>query len=265
MPFKVGEEHIIQRRMLGYTVFRQVVPPSLLADLRRACAPAPEIARQSAVGLRAMRLTGVTRHHLDPKPFQDFFQLPALNEAIQFVLSPSHNTGNPDGMAILIETGDIPITQAWHRDAREEDLLEPDRPAFRQAVYDPIFVNQYNCPLYEDCALWFVPGSHLRPDLPSEVAACKSRILQGDDLSYEEREQRGVQYCKGMPGGVCLAMDAGDFALYHPVAWHLGSVLPYRKRLTLHDHPSSPTTRAWYSQWVAQKAAKRQADTAAKS
>ncbi|MCX5660349.1 MAG: hypothetical protein NTW19_11590 [Planctomycetota bacterium] len=257
MPFTFSEEHIVQRRMLGYTVFRQIIPPALVRDLRRACEPVYDIARKNA-GPRAMRLTGTTRNGLDPRAFTDFVQLPALNDALKKLFTPEHTAGEIEGMAILIETADIPITQAWHRDAREEDLLEERWPEFRRVVYDPNFINQYNCPLYEDHALWFVPGSHLRPDLPSEIAACKSKILVGDHFTEEEREYLGVRYCKEMPGATCLSMDAGDFAIYHPCAWHLGSVLPYRKRATLHNIPIAPEVKAWNAQWHGWQAEKKQ-------
>lgn len=63
-----------------------------------------------------------------------------------------------------------------------------------------------------------------------------------------------MQYFRGMPGATCLAMDAGDFAIYHPVGWHLGSVLTYRKRATIHDVVFSPESRAWFALWNGWKA-----------
>lgn len=258
MAFTFSEQHIVERYTLGYTVFRQIIPASLLRDLRQACERVHELARKS--GPRAMRLTGVARHGLDCKAFQDYAQLPALNDAITRVLGPGRTYGDPDPMAILIETADIPVTQAWHRDAREGELLEEHREEFNRAVSAPVFINQVNCPLYEDAALWYVPGSHLRGDFPEETAACKSTILVGDHFTNEEREQRGVQYCRGMPGAVCLAMDAGDFAMYHPCAWHLGSVLTYRKRATIHDTVYTPEVKAWYSKWSSWKQEKVRRD-----
>jgi hypothetical protein len=248
MPFQFTEQHVIERYTLGYTVFRQIIPASLLRDLRRACEKVPETARKLS-GPRAMRLTGVARHGFDCRAFKDYAELPALRDAIARLLTPGHTYGDADAMAILIETADIPITQSWHRDARVTELLEEHHEEFNRAVLQPAFMNQVNCPLYEDAALWYVPGSHLRPDTPSEIAACTSTILAGDDLTDEEREQRGVQYCRGMPGAVCLTMDAGDFAIYHPCAWHLGSVLTYRKRMTIHDAVYSPESRAWATRW----------------
>jgi len=250
MPFQFSERHVIERYTLGYTVFRQIIPPSLLRDLRKACEKAPALAR-AAAGPRAMRLTGVARHGLDCQAFKDYAELPELNDAITRVLTPAHSRGygNTDQLVILIETTDIPVTQAWHRDGRDYEVPPQHREEYNRAAYLPVFINQINCPLYEDTALWYVPASHIRPDMPSEAAAIKSTILQGDHFTDEEREQLGVQYCKGMPGAVCLAMDAGDFALYHPCGLHLGSVLPYRKRVTIHDTVFSPESKAWYHTW----------------
>jgi hypothetical protein len=259
MAFQFTEQHVIERHTLGYTVFRQIIPPSLLSDLRKACENIAETARKAS-GPRAMRLTGVTRHGFNCRAFKDYAELPPLRDAVTRLLSAEHTFGDAESMAILIETADIPVTQAWHRDAREAEVPEENREEFNRAVLVPTFMNQVNCPLYEDAALWYVPGSHLRSDLPSETAASKSTILMGDDFTNEEREQRGVQYCRGMPGAVCLAMDAGDFALYHPCAWHLGSVLTYRKRVTIHDTVSSPVSRAWAAQWGKWKTEKARRD-----
>lgn len=258
MPFKFSESHIEERHTLGYTVFRRIIPASLLRDLRKACAPVHEIARRG--GPRAMRLTGVARHGLDGQAFKDYRELPALNDAIARVLGKPHEYGETDPMAILIETADIPICQAWHRDAREHELLEERRAEFTRVTRLPTFINQVNAPLYDDPSLWYVPGSHLRGDFPAETAACKSTILVGDHLTDEEREQRGVEYCRAMPGAVCLAMDAGDFAMYHPCAWHLGSVLPYRKRATIHDMVFSPQSREWHAKWNGWKKEKADRD-----
>ena len=37
MPFAFSDHHIDEYRTQGYTVFRQLLPPSLVADLRRVC------------------------------------------------------------------------------------------------------------------------------------------------------------------------------------------------------------------------------------
>jgi hypothetical protein len=99
----------------GFTVFRGVVPASLVADLRRAADVARELARELH-GPRAQRLQPVLAHDLDQRPFRDWLELPALREAIAAVLSPSHSHGTPGGLGLLFEPADQPWGTGWHRD-----------------------------------------------------------------------------------------------------------------------------------------------------
>ena len=46
MAFAFCDRHIDEYRTQGYTVFRQVLPLSLIADLRRVCDEARDLARQ---------------------------------------------------------------------------------------------------------------------------------------------------------------------------------------------------------------------------
>ena len=55
MAFAFCDRHIDEYRTQGYTVFRQVLPLSLIADLRRVCDEARDLARQQR-GLQAQRL-----------------------------------------------------------------------------------------------------------------------------------------------------------------------------------------------------------------
>jgi ectoine hydroxylase-related dioxygenase (phytanoyl-CoA dioxygenase family) len=148
----------------------------------------------------------------------------------------------------LIEPADMPICQAWHRDLRETDAgVEVEE--FRRVQYDPLFFNQVNCPLYEDTCLWYVPGSQSQPDLPEEVQAARTSPMSDLTREYttEEREQLGLAYCRAMPGALCLALHAGDFAVYHPLAWHTGNYLPHKIRATLHDTIRTPEVEQWYA------------------
>ena len=61
----------------------------------------------------------------------------------------------------------------------------------------------------------------------------------------EDRERACLEYCRRMPGAVCLHLDAGDFALYRNTLWHLGNYVPYGKRATLHDVVDTPEFIAW--------------------
>ena len=53
-----------------------------------------------------------------------------------------------------------------------------------------------------------------------------------------------------MSEAVRLCMDAGDFAIYHPNAWHLGNYLPDRRRVTIHDLAPTPELLDWYARWA---------------
>ena len=74
MAFKISEKHIAEFQMRGYTVFKGIVPESLLSDLRNATDVAREIAR-TELGPQAQRLQPVVDYDLDHQPFIDFAEL----------------------------------------------------------------------------------------------------------------------------------------------------------------------------------------------
>ena len=234
MSFQFSDRLTNEFYSQGFTVFRQISPPSLIADLRRVTDEGRAIARAKK-GAQVQRFQPVGVYEIDQKPFQDYAELPALCDAISRVLSPAHVHGNPQIMGVLLEPQDLPYSTAWHRDAR--NLIE-DEDEWHELFYHYDNGNQVNCPLWEDSCTWFVPGSHLRADLEQEKTAFPDfpplpPVLE--NLSHEERERIGLEFCAQMPGAVCLHLNAGDFALYRPYGWHLGNYVPYKKRATLHD------------------------------
>jgi len=246
MAFKFTDSHISDYYMHGYTVFRSILPPALIGDLRKATDQSREIARAQS-GAQVQRLQPVSRFALDQKPFQDFAELPELRNAVSKVLSPRYTYATQAYLGVLLEPAELPWCTMWHRDWRDNNmgmkLAEWD--AVR---YDFNFFNQLNCALYDDDATWVVPGSHLRRDVPAEVARFPNRPLPGPDLegkNYEERERLCLEYCQSLPGAVCLHLNAGDFALYRNSIWHIGNYLPYRKRATLHDVVDTPEYSTW--------------------
>ncbi len=50
-----------------------------------------------------------------------------------------------------------------------------------------------------------------------------------------------------------LVLDAGDYALYRNVMWHLGNYVPYRIRATLHGMIPTPA----YWEWIRWKEAEQ--------
>lgn len=174
---------------------------------------------------------------IDRRPFQDYAELPELREAVTKVAGPQCVYADQSWFGVFIEPLNMPWCTEWHRDAR--GLLNDEE--WDHWTQIPSFGNQVNCPLYEDSCTWYVPGSHLRGDTDAELAALSVRYLGFGDqnlegnLTYEERERICLDYCLAMPGAVRLYLNAGDFAMYRPFGWHIGSYVPYKKRRTLID------------------------------
>lgn len=246
MAFHVTEDYIQGYHTHGYAVFRGILPASLIADLRRETDRGRERARAKN-GPQAQRFQPVAAYDLDPKPFQDFRELPELREAVQRLMTPRHSYGDPGLMGVLIEPAEMPWCTRWHRDWRDNapylDIRE-----WQAVMLDVDYLNQSNCPLYEDHSLWVVPGSHLRGDLPSERDLFPERPIHNPDLgpgTSEERERAALEYVRRMPRAVQVHLDAGDYCLYRNSLWHLGNYVPYCKRATLHDFVDSPAFLAW--------------------
>jgi len=257
MAFAFTDQHIDQYHTQGYTVFRQILPPALLGELRRVAAQARQIARQQR-GAQTQRLQPVGKYpELDQQPFRDYAELAPLNDAIQRTLTARHTHGNPQMLGILLEPGELPWCTQWHRDWRD-NVTGLDLAMWDAHFSDVDYFNQTNCALYDDACTWVVPGSHLRRDLPGEAARFPQRPIPGPALegkSYEEREQLCLEYCRSLPGAVRLHLGAGDFCLYRNTLWHLGNYLPYQQRATLHDAVDTPEFLAWRS--VALEAAQK--------
>lgn len=246
MAFEFTDQHIEDYHTRGYTVFKKILPPSLVADLRKVSERARELARERG-GPQIQRLQPVARFDLDQQPFINYGELPELLDAIHRVLSPNHTHANRNILGILLEPADEPYCTNWHRDWR--DHVNPHiAPIWEEVFLDTNLFNQVNCALYDDGCTWVVPGSHLRRDLPREFAAFPQRPIPGPDLSgmsAEERERACLAYCRNMPGATKLALEAGDFCLYRNSLWHLGNYVPYQRRATLHDIVDTPEFAAW--------------------
>lgn len=245
MSFQFSERHIEEYLILGYTVFRGVLPPNLISDLRRVTEVGREQARQRH-GDQVHRMQPVNDYDLDLRPFENYRDLPALREAIDRLLGPQFVYGDFRWLGVMLEPAVHPYCMAWHRDANE--LLTADE--WEHYTKHPEYGHQVNAPLYEDSCTWFVPASHNRINLPRETkfAASDGRWSAAPDLegkTYEERERICYEYCLSMPGARQLHLNAGDFAIYKPWAWHLGNYLPYRKRATLLDGVFTEKSLDW--------------------
>ena len=68
----------------GYLIFRGIVPPSLLTDLRREAEKARDLAHKRN-GPQTQRIQPLSNYgdELDLKPFYDYTALPELRDAIE--------------------------------------------------------------------------------------------------------------------------------------------------------------------------------------
>jgi hypothetical protein len=251
MAFSFTDRHVEEYRTQGYTVFRGILPPALITDLRRVTDLGRELARTKH-GPQAQRLQPVFSFDLDHQPFRDYLQLPALVDAVHRVLTPRHTAGTTRLLGVLYEPAVEPWCTNWHRDWRHHNNNERLQASWVEHFRDINYFNQVNCALYEDDSTWIVPGSHLRTE---ESAAERERFAtipapgpKLDGLSSAERERTCLEYCQSMPGAVRVYLDAGDYWLYRNTFWHIGSYVPYRKRATLHDVIDTPEFEAWRDQ-----------------
>ena len=248
MSFTFSEQHLTSFYHHGYTVFRGILPSSLVRDLRRVTDQTRQMAWEEH-GPQAQRLQPMERYgdRLDLQPFRDYLDLPELVDAIHQTLSPDHTMGGLHWLGVLNEPKERPHCTSWHRDITVQSPgLDPEE--FRRLDVQPTFFCQINCALYTDTDLWYVAGSAGRPNTPSEAQAAENKP-NTEGLSNEEAERVNYGYCQGMPGASQLLLEAGDFALYRPTGWHIGNYVPYRKRATLHDGVWTPVARQWVTDW----------------
>lgn len=257
MTYKIPEQDIASYRRDGYIVFKRIIPPSLITDLRVQAEKAAAIVRAKDPQAQRIQPVGSYADQLDMKPFQDFAQLPAINDALQQVTTPEHYYGKLDVLGILLEPSKDAWCTSWHRDiSLESSKLSLED--FEELIYDWNTAHQINSPLYDDECTWYVPGSHLRSfDLPGETALIQQPKEIG--VGWPGQKQQGAdaitrelscdKYTRAMPGAVQLRLMAGDFALYRASGWHTGNYVPYKRRATLHDAVFNPRHEIWWRNW----------------
>src|ERR1044072_1213084 len=125
MKFKFSDSLIEGYDLDGYAVLREILPTSLIADLRRATDEGRELVRRvgekdrQPVADQIQRFQPIAKYDIDQKPFQDYAALPELRDAVQRLLSPQHTFGNPRTyLGVFIEPQSIPYCTAWHQDWR---------------------------------------------------------------------------------------------------------------------------------------------------
>jgi hypothetical protein len=249
MAFEFRESMINDYWSQGYVIFRRILPPSLLRDLRREADRARALAWELN-GPQAQRLQPVLAHgeRLDTQPFQDYMELPALCDATERLLGPTSGDTRPRHasarLGLLVEPRERPRHFGWHRDTVVDVPLADQTPQRLKGLYEiwyrPTSGNQLNCAIYPDPCLWYVPGSHARRvDLSQEKQAFCYRTEQNpwDDLpgSDAELEALFLENAYSFPGAVRVYLDPGDMVIYRNIGWHTGIYMTHSPRATLHD------------------------------
>ena len=236
-----AEEHLMEYKKNGYTVFKEIVPLSLISDLRKETDKAREIARKLK-GPQTQRLQPISDYanEINLKSFDDYFNLPEINQLIQKMFTPEFHYKETNRIGVLLEPTDLPYCTFWHRDWRDHMDVEIFDELFKKEwerdIADIGFAAQVNCPLYEDSCTWFVPGSSTRQVSFKEEENVRDNFknLNLGNLNYEEREAKCRRYAESMPKAIQFLLKPGDFAMYQACGWHLGNYVPYKKRATLH-------------------------------
>jgi hypothetical protein len=260
MAFEFCQSMIDEYLTRGYVIFRGIVPPSLLRDLRAQADQARGLAHELR-GPQAQRIQPLYRYsdRIDFKPFQDYLELPELRDAVERLLGAGFCHGTREVLGLLVEPQDRPWNHGWHRDSVVEVPPEASdeivRAKLAEIWYDRTHFNQVNCALYNDSSTWYVPGSHLRQwDLPGEVQTSHrytDRLkTMVQDLSTAEAERLLLEHCRQFPGAVQTHLGPGDYMIYRNHAWHCGNYVTYQPRATLHDTVRYHVDDGWREQWA---------------
>ena len=147
--------------------------------------------------------------HLLSKPgteaIHHAFHHPKVIKTVEELIGPNLIINNA---SILAANQGVKYDLGWHRDVIQIPQEEIDE----SYLYSPTrFHNscQINLPLYEEHALWIVPGSHNRVNTPEENA-----IFDGS----KHYSPPGLD----MPGAMMVALDAGQAVFYNNNLIHRG-------------------------------------------
>ena len=257
MRVRIRQQHIDEHREQGITVLRGAVPPALVDELRQQARHALELAI-SVHGKQAQRIQPVAQYPdtFDRAVFERYVKLPELNEAVRELLGPDAEFSDLGLLGILVGPPARTNCMQYHMDVSERTAgVDPER--LRQIRLQPGFGNQVNCPLYEDAAFWYVPGSHARPIDEGSMASANSpqwfELLEKLLDTSTPHSGAGIEmdclsYLKSMPGACRYHLEPGDFAIYRPFGWHAAFYSQYQRRATLHHGVWTAAARAWWQE-----------------
>ena len=245
----------------GYQNLQGILPPSLCRDLRREAAKGREFVRRDR-GPQAPRVhqIGAYADALNLQPFHDYAELPELCNAVERLFGTgARPTGNIETIGILIEPQEHSWVHGWHRDGLIEVPPEKHHDSEVRAALEELWAtrymfNQVNCALYRDSSLWFVPGSHAKPDLPGQIQSSYTDRCPTKQEEQSEEEFEGIclDHCRNFPGSpVQVHLEAGDYLVYRNAAWHCAYMVSHQPRATLHHNPTVPGKATLKHDWLA--------------
>jgi hypothetical protein len=246
------DRHAAEYAHDGLTVVPDAIPPSLLAAMREQAerlrahthAVRGPDAHRPPGGIVGGRLLVDFEGVVDAAPFAELPHLPRIRALVDRILGADFVL-DADAYTMLFSTTTRSECQPWHRDYRD-NLPGTDVQRWRALVPDLRFFNQFNAALYDDVSLWVVPGSHAREDTSEEARILAAGAPQRDGREECDYVVAASRYRRSMPGGRCVALSAGDVAVYRDCALHLGHYVPTALRATLHGHFENALTRAYF-------------------
>jgi len=173
--------------------------------------------------------------HLLTKPgteaIHHAFHHPKVMKIVEELLGPDLIINNA---SILAANKGVKYDLGWHRDVIQIPQEEIDE----EYLYSPTrFHNscQINLPLYEENALWIVPGSHNRVNTPEENA------LFAGSKHYSPPSQE-------MPGAMVVRLEAGQAVFYNNNLIHRGYTREVKvPRRTIHmGYHSATKPPTWH-------------------
>ena len=258
---QVSREQFMEQ---GYLVLRDVIPPDQLEQLRADFETL--VGRQRKIWTRERGPDdppgGVWETHPQPRlvsynslideatasTVEVLLQESTLGVSRQLLSVPE--AASVAGMMLMCSPVRDHGPAAWHRDIHPIDMAPLAGLQKDLRENGPKYV-QWNIPLYDDDVLWVVPGSHLRLNTEAE-----NRSLSADPR-------------RTVPGGIPVALNAGDAVVYINYMLHWGSNYSPTTRRTIHGGHSifpyypdisfteylSPGARASFRQWDGRSAA----------
>jgi hypothetical protein len=125
MAFRYTEQNREEYITDGFTILRDLIPASLLADLRRETDRAREIARTKH-GPQAQRLQPVYAYEeLNAQTFRDFLGLEGMRATVEGILGPEHR--QTDIMGVLLEPAEkatVRVESMLDRDSETREVID---------------------------------------------------------------------------------------------------------------------------------------------